>query len=280
MSAFTPPRVFPQQLLIGAEAVLARLIYEKTESLHFTPLALGEILKVRAFSATGDVNPLLARAEKPKPMKITQTDGEAHLALGDPEYTPKTIWSIIDGLDAVKWAYVFAGYALDEVAETWVSRFSQLARAKSGRLDMIKSLYDGASWRLVTAMRGGSTFGDATKNILDDTAWFRDFQERFIDRNTRQQRDRSASRSRSPKRATRAAAAKGGAKGTGKGAAGAGNAARWDKAWWTHSSKNVEYCRNFQFGTCQLSGKCPNNFLHCCAKCGEGGHGAAKCTKR
>ena len=49
-------RLFPSEILLGAEAVLARLLHEHTSSKHYTPLKLGEVLQARAYTASGQVN--------------------------------------------------------------------------------------------------------------------------------------------------------------------------------------------------------------------------------
>ena len=51
-------RKFPERLLAGAEAILARLWHEHHKTKLYSPTALGEILSKRTFTATGEVNPL------------------------------------------------------------------------------------------------------------------------------------------------------------------------------------------------------------------------------
>ena len=77
-TAFVPERKFPQNLLLGAEEVLARLRHELTESRIFTPLGLGEILQRRAFTAQGQVNPFLAKAKENKTLGWPSTTTSTH----------------------------------------------------------------------------------------------------------------------------------------------------------------------------------------------------------
>ena len=51
-------RCFPENMLAGAESVLARVWHEHTKTKAYTPVSLGEILQKRLFTASGDVNPL------------------------------------------------------------------------------------------------------------------------------------------------------------------------------------------------------------------------------
>ena len=55
---WNPPREFPVKVLLGSEAILARLLHEATVSRLFTPVSLGEIFRNRANSSSGLVNSL------------------------------------------------------------------------------------------------------------------------------------------------------------------------------------------------------------------------------
>ena len=50
-------RVFPVNLLVGAEEVLARLVFEKTVSGRYFSGKLGEVMSFRHFTPSGQVNP-------------------------------------------------------------------------------------------------------------------------------------------------------------------------------------------------------------------------------
>ena len=58
-----PPRVFPARELLGAEAVLARMMHQMKVSGDFTPLGLADIYERRAYHANGELN---ERGEKRK----------------------------------------------------------------------------------------------------------------------------------------------------------------------------------------------------------------------
>ena len=85
----------------------------------------------------------------------------------------------MDGLEAVKWCYVWAGYADDDQAGEWVAIFAKKARARPTQLPMIKSLYEAASWKFALAMRSGKGFHLAVCEIREDTAWMRDYMEEY-----------------------------------------------------------------------------------------------------
>ena len=91
-------------------------------------------------------------------------------------WSPSSQWAILDGLEAVKWAFVFAGYTdCDEVADGWVERFRCMVRLRGDRLDFVKAVYDAASWRLALDVRSGFSFEAAAKAITRDTPWLSAF---------------------------------------------------------------------------------------------------------
>ena len=97
------PREFPERILIGAESILARVHWEHSCSKLYTPIELGELLSKRSFTATGEVNMLATRKRKAK-LEYTEDDG---LEATDPDpWEPRSPWSIIDGLDSIRWCYI------------------------------------------------------------------------------------------------------------------------------------------------------------------------------
>ena len=55
-----------------------------------------------------------------------RTGDTAELVEANNQYVPKTQWAIIDGLEAVKWAYTWAAYGPDEVAGMLFAHLSSL----------------------------------------------------------------------------------------------------------------------------------------------------------
>ena len=184
---------------------------------------MGEILRVRAaYTTSGQVNQLATKQRDAAFSLATGTDGAAELSLRSQSWSPDSQWAIFDGLEAVKWAFVFAGYTdCDEVADNWVERFRCMVRLRADRLDFVKAVYDAASWRLTFDMRGGFSFEAATKAISHDTPWLSAFEgqyrapaqdrgerpergdRRHQERGDRQQDERSRKSSRSRRRSTR-----------------------------------------------------------------------------
>jgi hypothetical protein len=210
--------------------------------------------------------------------------------------------SVLDALEATKWAFIWAGYCVDdEVADRWVGYFRNMVRLRPESLDDIKSFYDAASWRLALEMRGGTPFDAATKAIVADGS-FRDDYEATITKprhstgswasrehyqagparrelhrslpRSRAERDqgrrppgrsRSVTRRDDRRRATTSSA-------SGNGARGAGQDDRRDAR---GKSPRREVCRDFNRGLC--NGSCGRQ--HLCSLC-QGHHAATECERR
>ena len=109
------PRNFPTNLLLGAEEVLARMYFEHTKSKEYTAVGLGEILQRRTFTAAMEVNPLATRRHKEKGQPIRVVDGELVQSRDDP-WNPKGVLGVIDGIEAVRWAWTLTGVATEKGA--------------------------------------------------------------------------------------------------------------------------------------------------------------------
>ena len=178
--SYDPPRTFPQEVLLGAEATLAKMLHELLVTRIFNPVPLGEILQSRAFTATGQVNPWLAKSKNTKALGITaEPGGGFEFAVEEKELMPGTQWSLLDALEAQKWAYVWATYTTDEDAELWVAFFRKEIRLRPNQVELVRVMYEAASWRLALAMRTGQTFSEASAELRQDSVWRRDFMETF-----------------------------------------------------------------------------------------------------
>ena len=114
---FSPRRNFPSNLILGSELVLARLLWERRVSRSFTPLGLTEIVSTRAYNVDNAIN--LNRVERPHgdaAIRITATGVESECAsTWDSELACK--WDTADAIDANSWAWRWAEYASDAMAE-------------------------------------------------------------------------------------------------------------------------------------------------------------------
>ena len=99
------PRKCPAHLLLGADEVLARMVHEHQSSKIFTPVRLGEIIAVRNFTTTGQVNPRSKNEDKPERV-LLEAGGFVRQPRSIPE--PQKSLTVLDALDSVRWAMIFA----------------------------------------------------------------------------------------------------------------------------------------------------------------------------
>ena len=184
-SSWSPRRSFLVKMLLGAESVLARLLHEANSSRMFTPVGLGEILKNRAYAPNGQLNVLAQKKSEEKALGWRRTGDTAELVEANNQYVPKTQWAIIDGLEAVKWAYTWAAYGPDEVADMFIRPSVFFARQRPDELDGVRSLYEAASWELAILLMGVSTFDIAVSDVSSRTMWMREYLEDYRINNRR-----------------------------------------------------------------------------------------------
>ena len=70
---------FSRQSPFGADFVTARLLQEATASRLFTPVSLDEILKARAYTAGGLLNPPASKRNDDKPLGCKRVGDSAEL---------------------------------------------------------------------------------------------------------------------------------------------------------------------------------------------------------
>ena len=165
-------RQFPVRELLGAEQVVTRLWHERHISKMYTPLQLGELLQQRSFSASGEINPL---SKSPKKTGILQLDDERHLVESDdPTWVPRSVISVLDGLQAARWAYILTQTGEEDEVHHFIDQMVQRARSKPDRMVQFVSYWHAAMWRVAMDMRSGDPFGMATQKVCDDLAFYHD----------------------------------------------------------------------------------------------------------
>jgi hypothetical protein len=271
---YTPPRTFPQELLIGAEAVLARIWWEHTESKAYTPIKLGEILSLRSFTSSGMLNPL-SNTNKDKE-NVLGLDSSGQLTELKPStWDPRGLLSVLDALEAIRWALIWADLGDEGAVGRWIDHFVKLARNRTADIHAVKALWDAASWKVSLQMRTGSTFTVATKTLLDTPHYFTEYLN-----------NSSPSTSPSPKKRPRPFSTPPpftrprlqlipGPKGKGK--TGSTHRDPTPKGKGKGKSKGKgkpEVCRNFNEGRCQ-DPRCSRT--HACSVCGKLNHSAKEC---
>ena len=193
-------RKFPEKMILGAEAILARMWHEIHTTKLYTPVRLGEILMSRFYSASGEMNRI---AVEPKKDRILSLDSGGQLHEREtPVWDPKNHMAVLDALDAIRWAWIFVEISQEPHINTWVDFFVKLARARPNKLDNVKRLWDMAGWKVALDMRSGNDFATATKTVMEDAVFQNDIMAAHIQPTRAEQRtprkSTPARRSRSP----------------------------------------------------------------------------------
>ena len=98
------PRQFPTRRLAGADAVLSRIYHEHTVSKAYTPLLLGEILSARTWTSADELNKLAAGGRE-----IQVVAGNIVAAEEKKAWEPRGVMAFLDGLEAVRLAWILTG---------------------------------------------------------------------------------------------------------------------------------------------------------------------------
>ena len=175
----TPPRAFPHKILIGSGVVLARLLHEATVTRLFTPLRLGELLKNRANASSGLVNQLAMKRSEDQVLGWKRRGETAELVPRQPQYDPRSSWTVVDALEAVKLAYTWSGYGSDLDADRLTDPFLKYVRQRPGELEGVKSLYEAVSWDVCLLMRSGVIFDEAVDDVMSRTHRQREYLDDF-----------------------------------------------------------------------------------------------------
>ena len=158
-------RIFPIQEILGAEAIIARVLHEHETSKTYTPVQLGEIISVRTFQANGEPNPL-AKKER-SVTKLTLT-GEQLVATPEEPWQPRSVLAILDGLSSIRWCYILCKIGSEQSIHTFFDWLVRLVRSRPAKTDQMAQFWMSTSWKLALDLRAGKTFIESTATIMKD----------------------------------------------------------------------------------------------------------------
>ena len=145
-------RAFPEKQLLGAEKIIARMWYEHHKSKCYTAVTLGELLQHRHFTATGNIN---SRISDKKHETILTIDSESKTLVekNKADWDPHTLLMVMDGLEAIKWAWILIHIGEETDIQNYIQRFEQLVRRHADRIPQVKEAWNTFSWQLAMQMR-------------------------------------------------------------------------------------------------------------------------------
>ena len=161
-------RTFPEKLLLGAEKIIARMWHEHVKSKCYTGVKLGELLQHRHFTATGSVNNRVTDKTNETVLTI-DADTKTLVEKNKQEWDPHTLLMILDGLEAIKWAWTLIRLGDEVDINNFIQRFETLTRRHNDRLQQIKAAWNTFSWQIAMQMRGGVNLKQASQDVIQDT---------------------------------------------------------------------------------------------------------------
>ena len=169
------PRKFPEQELLGAESILARIHHEHVVTRQYSPVQLGEILAKRSFQASGEINPL---AKSPKKSNYLTIEDNLVVQEDEKVWQPRSILAVMDGVNSIRWAYILLQLGEEDQIHAWCDWCIAKARARPNKLEQLKAYWEAASWRICMGMRAGKTFGESSAAVMNDVDLFCDYMSK------------------------------------------------------------------------------------------------------
>ena len=158
-------RRFPTQELLGAEPIIARMLHEFEVSKLFTPVGLGEIISCRTFLPTGEPNPLAKKERSTGKLRLADDGLET---MPETPWEPRSLMAILDGLQAIRWAYILTAMAPEQVICHFFDWLIKLCRSRPSKTDQLSQFWHSTSWKIAISMRSGSTFEEAVATVMRD----------------------------------------------------------------------------------------------------------------
>lgn len=144
--------------------MLARVLWEREVSKQYTPIGLGEVLQLRTFQANGEPNPLTKRERSYTVLTLQNGKLVANLEV----WTPRSVLSILDGLNSVRWAGALVQLGSEQSIHLFYDWLVRLARSRPQKTDQLAQFDAAASWKLALEMRARKTFEEITGVLMKD----------------------------------------------------------------------------------------------------------------
>ena len=132
-------REFPIKRLIGAESIMARFHWEHTVSRCYTPFELGELISKRSFTSTNEVTHLATRKRSAK----IQFDGESLQTEEEATWEPRSLWAVVDGLDAIRWCHILFQVGEEKQINLFFEEMICRARQRPNKIEIFREKFSG-----------------------------------------------------------------------------------------------------------------------------------------
>ncbi|CAE7617397.1 Dnmt3a, partial [Symbiodinium sp. CCMP2456] len=175
-------RRFPETLLLGAEATLARVVSD-AKSLQHNAIPLEEIVQTRHFKASGEPNNLSTAKKRSRSNEVTTLVLNADLQLeAEPEdrWRPQSQTALLDCLQAIHMALIFVEYAPEHELDKYFEWWQRLVRSRPNKIEQLKIHWENTSWRIALALRKSTPFHDVASEIMIDSQSLQETMSREV----------------------------------------------------------------------------------------------------
>ena len=166
------PRQFPTRQLAGADAILARICHEHTVSKAYTPLMLGEILAARTWTSADELNKLASGGRDALAGSLQVVGGAVVAAEEKKPWQPRKVMAVLDGLEAVRLAWVLTGLGDEEDVDAYIAWWDKKARARNVNIEALVQYWTSTATTLAMEMRQRRTFKEVTSGVMSDISAF------------------------------------------------------------------------------------------------------------
>ena len=97
----------------------------------YSPLELEELISKRSFTATGGVNHLASRKRSTR----LEFDGESVRSADETTWEPRSLWAVVDGLDAIRWCHILFEVGEERQINLFFDEMTRRARERTTRQD-------------------------------------------------------------------------------------------------------------------------------------------------
>ena len=175
------PRVFPQEMLLGAEAIVARVANEMKTGVH-TAIALHEVVQNRYFNAAHDPNPLCSAKKRARQQTTVLTINAENQLEAEEEspWQPKSVLAFIDCVESIKFLMILVELGPESSVVQFCDWFVRVVRARQNKLEQLRVYWDTVAWKLALALRKKDDFADTVNSIMNDSQTLQDAVNREI----------------------------------------------------------------------------------------------------
>ena len=131
----------------------------------YSAIGLGELLQVRTFLPSGEINPL---AKKEKGTSNLVISDNRLVQQEDATWQPRSILAVLDGLSSIRWAFILLNIGDEHSVNSFFDWFVRLARSRPAKTDQLCQFWTSTSWRLAMEMRTGKSFAESIGPIMRD----------------------------------------------------------------------------------------------------------------